>query len=190
MPSSSATAPPSPIGLLSASLRRERERMGLSISELAKRAGIAKSTLSQLEAGVGNPSLETLWTLAMALDVQVTRLIAQPKTRVQVIRANEGATVASEQAHYAATLLAVCPIGVQRDLYRLAVEPGAPRLSEPHPPGTIEHVVLCRGRAQLGPIDHPVELSAGDYASYSADQPHMFEALEAGTTAIMLIEHT
>ncbi|QGL76739.1 helix-turn-helix domain-containing protein [Stenotrophomonas maltophilia] len=190
MASTSQAAQPSPIGLLSASLKRERERQGLSVSELAKRAGIAKSTLSQLEAGTGNPSLETLWALAMALDVQVTRLIGQQRSHVKVIRADEGPTVASEQAHYTATLLAVCPAGVQRDLYRLAVEPGAPRLSEPHPPGTIEHVVLCRGRARLGPAGHLVELSAGDYATYSADEAHMFEALEAGTTAVMLIEHT
>ena len=45
-----------PIGLLSAAIRRERERLNLSVTELAKRAGIAKSTLSQLEAGSGNPS--------------------------------------------------------------------------------------------------------------------------------------
>lgn len=179
----------SPIGLLSASLRRERERLGLSVSELAKRAGVAKSTLSQLEAAVGNPSLETLWALAMALDIQVTRLIAQPDSQVRVIRAGEGATVASAQANYTATLLAVCPAGMQRDIYRLAVEPGAPRLSEPHQPGTIEHVVLCRGRARLGPVGHPVELSAGDYARYSADEAHMFEALDPGTAAVMLIEH-
>ncbi|MCG8155404.1 hypothetical protein JMY81_12275 [Brenneria goodwinii] len=98
--------------------------------------------------------------------------------------------MASEQAHYVVTLLAVCPAGVQRDLYRLAVEPGTPRLSDPHLPGTIEHVLLCCGRARLGPVGHTVELSAGDYASYSADEAHMFEALEAGTTAVILIEHT
>ena len=39
---------------LAAAIRRERERVGLSLSELAKRAGVAKSTLSQLEAGTGN----------------------------------------------------------------------------------------------------------------------------------------
>ena len=41
-----------PIGLLSAAIRRERERVNLSVTELAKRAGIAKSTLSQLEAAI------------------------------------------------------------------------------------------------------------------------------------------
>ena len=51
------------------SLRRERRRTGLSLSEVARRAGLSKSTLSQLESGAGNPSLETLWALAVTLDV-------------------------------------------------------------------------------------------------------------------------
>lgn len=179
----------SPIDLLAAALRRERERLGLSVSELAKRARIAKSTLSQLEAGSGNPSLETLWALATALGVQVTRLIAEPAGHVHVIRANEGAALASAQANYAATLLAVCPAGMQRDLYRLAAQPGQARTSDSHLPGTVEHVVLCSGRALVGPADRPVELAPGDYARYAADARHVFEALEPHTTAVLLIEH-
>ena len=52
-----------PISVIAKSLVRERARTGLSRAEVARRAGIAKSTLSQLESGNGNPSLETLWSL-------------------------------------------------------------------------------------------------------------------------------
>ena len=55
--------PAPPLATIAAALRRERERVGISIAELARRAGVAKSTLSQLEAGTGNPSIETLWSL-------------------------------------------------------------------------------------------------------------------------------
>ena len=41
-------------------LRREREAAGVSVSELARRAGVSKATVSQLEGGSGNPSVETL----------------------------------------------------------------------------------------------------------------------------------
>jgi quercetin dioxygenase-like cupin family protein len=34
-----------------------------------------------------------------------------------------------------------------------------------------------------------VELAAGDYIAYPADVPHVFEALEPGTTGIILQEH-
>lgn len=177
-----------PIMLLAQALRRERERLAVSVTELAKRAGIAKSTLSQLENGVGNPGLETLWALAMALDVPVSRLIAQPRQPVQVIRAGEGTPLASGQANYQATLLASCPPGVQRDIYRLAVQPGQAKVSAAHQPGTLEHVILCSGRAKVGPQDAWEELAAGDYISYPADEPHLFEALEDNTQAVMLIE--
>lgn len=44
-----------PISVIAKSLVRERARTGLSLAEVARRAGIAKSTLSQLESGNGNP---------------------------------------------------------------------------------------------------------------------------------------
>ena len=67
-----------PLDRIAASIRSERERTGLSLSELARSAGIAKSTLSQLESGAGNPSLETLWALSVALDVPFSRLVDHP----------------------------------------------------------------------------------------------------------------
>src|SRR2546421_12138311 len=116
--------PGAPLDLIAASIRREREHCGLSLSELAKQAGIAKSTLSQLESGVGNPSVETLWALGVALDVPFSRLVDPPAAPVQVIRAADRAGVWSEQAHFVGTLLAACPPGARRDIYVVAMEPG------------------------------------------------------------------
>ena len=67
--------PAPPLAVIAAALRRERDRAGISQTELARRAGLAKSTLSQLEAGPGNPSIETLWALGVALGVPFSRLI-------------------------------------------------------------------------------------------------------------------
>ncbi|GAA2606954.1 XRE family transcriptional regulator [Actinomadura fulvescens] len=178
-----------PLDLIAASIRRERERAGLSQTELARRAGIAKSTMSQLESGAGNPSVETLWALGVALGVPFSRLVEPPRRNVQVIRAGEGPVTHSEQADYAATLLASCPPNARRDLYRLDVRPGEPRISAPHMPGTSEHLVLGTGRALAGPTEEPVELGPGDYVSYPGDAPHIFRALEPGTTAVIVMEH-
>ncbi|CAN3983976.1 Putative DNA-binding protein [Kitasatospora purpeofusca] len=177
------------IGLISASIRRERERAGLSMAELARRAGIAKSTLSQLESGVGNPSVETLWALGVALDVPFSRLVDPPRPVVRVVRAGEGPVTHSERADYAATLLASCPPNARRDIYRIEAEPGETRASDPHMPGTVEHVLLGAGRALAGPAGAPVELGPGDYVSYPGDAPHVFRALAPGTLAVIVMEH-
>ena len=58
-----------------AGLRHERERQGLSLSDLAERTGIDRATISKLETGkLANPTIGTLrtyaklcgWTLARA----------------------------------------------------------------------------------------------------------------------------
>ena len=178
-----------PREIIARSLRRERERVGLSLSELGKRAGVAKSTLSQLESGAGNPSIETLWALSLALDIPFSRLVDPPRTPVQVIRRGEGPAVRSEQAEYRTALLSASPPHARRDIYLVTSEPGSRRVSDPHAPGVVEHVVLCTGRALVGPAEAPVELLPGDFMSYPGDLPHVFEALEAGTTASLVSEH-
>ncbi|MGW5267470.1 helix-turn-helix domain-containing protein [Rhodococcus sp. NPDC003994] len=177
-----------PIAAIAASLVRERRRTGLSLAEVARRAGIAKSTLSQLESGTGNPSVETLWALSVTLDVPFARLVEPTRQEVRLVRRGEGPAIASDAAEYSATLLTSCPPNARRDVYLIAADPGSPRLSDPHMHGVVEHVVLGTGRARLGPVDDPVELLPGDYLSYPGDVPHVFEALEPGTTATMITE--
>ncbi|HEX6421272.1 MAG TPA: XRE family transcriptional regulator, partial [Acidimicrobiales bacterium] len=178
-----------PLDVIAASLRQERTRAGLSLTEVARRAGVAKSTLSQLESGAGNPSVETLWALCVALDIPISRLLEPPRAHVQVLRAGEGPAVWSEQAEYQATLVASCPPNARRDIYRIAAEPGRARRSEPHMPGVVEHVVIGTGRALVGLADDPVEVGPGDYVAYPGDVAHVFEALQPGTSAVLVSEH-
>ena len=188
-PSANAASEKAPLEVIAASLRRERRRTGLSLTEVARRAGIAKSTLSQLESGTGNPSVETLWAICVALDVPFSRLVDPPRPLTHVIRADEGPTIAAAEADYRATLLASCPPGARHDVYRIEAGPGQARASEPHMPGVVEHVVLSTGRALIGVADEPVELAPGDYIRYPGDVAHVFEALEPGTLAVLLSEH-
>ncbi|MFF5625987.1 XRE family transcriptional regulator [Microbacterium sp. LWH10-1.2] len=169
-------------------LRREREAAGISVSELARRAGVSKATVSQLESGAGNPSVETLWALGVALGVPFAVLVDQQSHAPTLIRADDLAGVPSSAAAYSATLLSASPPGARRDIYLIKAEPGDARRSDPHHPGTIEHVVLMTGRAQVGPADDPVLLNPGDYLTYPGDAPHVFEAVAAGTSAVLISE--
>lgn len=178
-----------PLKAIAAAIKRHREAAGLSLTEAARRAQIAKSTLSQLESGVGNPGVETLWALALALEVSFTDLVDPPRAGVVVVRADEGEPVRAEHSDYAVTLLSKAPAGTRRDVYRLAAGPGPARESEPHSPGVIEHVILTAGSANAGPTGSPLTLRPGDYISYPGDAPHVFEALEEATTAVLIQEH-
>lgn len=179
----------SPVVYVGRTVRRERTRIGLSLSELARRAGLAKSTLSQLESGCGNPSIETLWALSTVLGVAFSSLIVPPEPAVQLLRAGDGAGARAENAEYSVTLLSPGRRDAERDLYRLLAQPGADRLSEPHAPGTVEHVIIMTGCAIVGPTHEFIELNPGDYLRYPGDVPHLFRALKPDTTAVMVLEN-
>lgn len=73
MPRPRTTLPADP---LAARLRAECNRRGWSLGELAKRAGVSRTTLHHLERSrTGRPQIETLRKIAVALDLPVETLL-------------------------------------------------------------------------------------------------------------------
>jgi transcriptional regulator with XRE-family HTH domain len=175
-----------PVNTVAANLRRLRAERGMSTVALAKQSGVARATLAQLEAGRGNPTLETLYALANTLGVGLGDVIAPaPDTDVEVVRAGEGPRVAGVAVRGRLVARARARGGLE--LYELALRPARRQLSQPHPAGVVEHLLVHSGRARVGPENAPVELGPGDYARYAADVPHVYEALEP-VGATLLIE--
>ena len=59
-------------------VRRERQKAGLSLAQLAEATGLTKAYLVRLENQAGNPSLEVLAQIADALDVTIADLVNAP----------------------------------------------------------------------------------------------------------------
>ncbi|RWR31897.1 helix-turn-helix domain-containing protein [Sinirhodobacter populi] len=178
----------SPNTIIAAAIRRERELAQLTLSALAAKAGLAKSTLSQLEAGKGNPNVETLWAIANALGIPFSSLFESASSHSALIRAAEGVSLSAGQSDFATVLLDKCPPDRRRDLYRVELKPGSVRKSEPHPRGTVEHAFLCSGRMRLGPVDEATEIGPGDYYRYSGDVAHSYEALDGEVLLLLVMD--
>ncbi len=170
-------------------LRRHRGRARLSLSELAAAAGVAKSTLSHIEAGRANPSMETLWSVATALGLPFAELVSPHAPEVRVLRAGEGVRVDSAGAPFLVRLLAATGRRGPSEVYAIACEPGAARRADPHPPGVREHLLVTAGRMEAGPLDAPAVLGPGDLATFAADVPHAYRALEGGTAAVLVMDY-
>ena len=68
----------SPASRIATNLRALRTARDLSIVTLAKDSGVARATLTKLEAGAGNPTIDTLYALADTLGVALGDLIGEP----------------------------------------------------------------------------------------------------------------
>ncbi|MCA9801539.1 MAG: response regulator [Cyanobacteria bacterium HKST-UBA02] len=65
------------LNALSKTIRKRREELGLSQTELAERAGLHRTYICNIERGTQNLSLESLNNIARSLDIPVARLIGE-----------------------------------------------------------------------------------------------------------------
>ena len=166
-------------------LRAERK---LTLAELAERAGVSTSYLSQVERDKTTPSLATLTALAAALDVQVRYFFEttteaaflirsrDPVRPADANRSNNGALSGVEAA------LSVRLVGVSEQplvpsgrtrlvVTRLHIPPGGTSGELHSFPGEGFLYVLAGSiRVDLGGESY--SLSAGDSLHYDAAQPH------------------
>lgn len=175
-------------GVLAANLRRLRAERGITAVELARRAGSSRATLSQVEAGEGNPTLDTLYALATALDASLSDLIAPPPAPEppRLVRAGEGVRVRGTAVE-AWLLDTVTGPQCATEVYDLRLRGTRRQVSEGHPPGTREHLHLYAGSALVGPVDEPVELAAGDFVTFDATGDHVYRRLGGSVSGLLVI---
>lgn len=162
--------------ILARNLRSLRKERGISLTGLAERAGISKSTLSSLEAGEANPTISTLWALADALGVPFGLLVSEREAEVAEAGVNVRLIEQSE--------------GEPRiEVYLMQLEPGGKREATPHAPGVIERVFVINGRMLVGPLNSSSLLKAGEMLSFEADQPHVYIALDEPASALVTVEY-
>lgn len=177
------------VSLVGGNVRRLRERAGLSLRELATRAAVSTSTLSNLEAAMGNPGVETLVAIAGALGVPFSELVLPHEPDVQIQRADEGVVVEAAGADFNSRLLVAASGRSVTEVYEATMEPPTLYTGEPHLPGVTESVIVMRGRMRVGPVDAAVELAPGDRATFAADQPHTYQALAPHTRVILVLSY-
>lgn len=98
--------------LFGTAIKSKRSELGISQEELADRAGLHRTYISDVERGVRNPSLESIEKLAVALDLSVSRLFRRAKDGGDGVPALEILLVEDEPADVELTMRAFRKAGV------------------------------------------------------------------------------
>lgn len=170
--------------LVARNIRRFRQERQLSLGELARRAGLSKQTLSKIEQGGGNPTLDTLEAIAGALQVTVRRLVTQWGTPLFVQRGGSATWEGDAEDWSVRAMDQVYGSGyVRTSILRLRRSPAAHRRSFGEgTPGTLHHVYVIDGEVRAGPIKDLVVLMAGDFARFPGDARHEVQCLSETAT--------
>ncbi len=167
----------------------------MTLSALAEQAGVAKSTVSLIERGQGNPSIDTVWALASALGVPFTSLFHDepPADDVSVVREDDGSVIAVESAGLEEGLVVRHMLtrtgGALIEIYTLVLDEGAVRHAEAHVAGLFEHITVAAGKLEISSDSFEETLDQGDLISFRADRPHTYRVLEGPVRLVSVHEY-
>ncbi|HLK76552.1 MAG TPA: XRE family transcriptional regulator [Streptosporangiaceae bacterium] len=178
--------------VIAANLHRLRTARRMSLATLAARADVAKATLANLEQGRGNPTIETLWSLALGLGVAFSDLLEdQRETSTMLVRAQQGARVhgSTPGGQLDLRLLDRIERGGLVEVFDMFLPARTEHLGTPHGGGVVERVFVHSGTIEVGPVSEPLTLGPGDYARYGADRAHVYRSADADCHGTLLVAY-
>jgi transcriptional regulator with XRE-family HTH domain len=168
-------------------LRVIRSRRRQTLREVAERAGLSESFLSQVERGRASASIASLRRIADALGVAISDLFQPAEaSRPRVLRRDDRPSLAFG-------ILGRKLLLTPRPLHHLEVfvgelDPEGSTGAEQYAHGDSEELfVVIRGTVQLELGDERFELEAGDSIDYRSTVPHRISNLGDDVAEVMWI---
>ena len=146
-------------------LRRLREQREMTLTAVAAKTGISKSTLSRLESGQRKPSLELLLPLANAYHLPLDELVGAPAVgdpRVRTRPKTRNGRV-------------VYPLTEQSSgmaVWKVVIPPERERKLRTH--AGYEWLYVLSGQMRLILAEHDITMGPGEVAEFDTSLPHWF----------------
>ncbi|WP_371811890.1 MULTISPECIES: helix-turn-helix domain-containing protein [Micrococcaceae] len=148
-------------------LRAARQRLNWTLEELAERAGMSVSTLSRLESGKRQSSLELLLPLTRQLGISIDELVRErapdPRVRRQAYRRN------------GILIVPLAPESSPVHTYKMTYPPRKKAPEQGVHPG-FEWLYVVSGKIQLLLGDEELVLASGEAAEFDTTIPHSVSA--------------
>ncbi|BCQ53195.1 helix-turn-helix domain-containing protein [Burkholderia gladioli] len=172
-------------------LKLLRKQLGLSLQDLAERAGLTKSYLSKVERGLSTPSVAVAMQLATALHVEVGQLFAsdEDEKAITVVRADERIRMGggSEDGASAGYEVIAAEAGRKRLLPFMLQPRHDFSSSEFREHAGEEFLFVHSGRIEIDFASQKVTLGTGDAVYFNAQVPHRIRSLGARTAQVLLV---
>jgi transcriptional regulator with XRE-family HTH domain len=156
---------------LGARLRATRKRQRMTLKEVATKAGISESFLSQIERGLAGASVATLQHVSAALGIMVADLFDPEEVlRPRVVRHERRSMMNFGGARN--YLLTPRPLG-NVEVFWTELDPDQSTSETPFTHGDSEEVVVVMtGEVEVTVADGHYHLRTGDSITYSSAVPH------------------
>jgi transcriptional regulator with XRE-family HTH domain len=148
-------------------VRERRNELGLSLRDLGDLAGVTASFLSQVENDQVSPSLNTLQSIAKALNVPMFSLLNDTPSG-KIVRAKERRTILFEDPKISYDLLTP-DLTRQMMAYLIRIQAHSNRVAQTLSRSTEQWMHVLAGTMRIVIGDEIYELETGDTVYYEGD---------------------
>ena len=175
--------------IIGENLGRIRRERNLSLGQLSAASGVSKVMLSQIEKGAGNPSINTVWKIADALQLPYTALLERSIEGGEVISLKD--IPVQKLDHDQGDLRCYYHHTGDRnfELFRMTVQPGGVNDSQGHGERTDEYICVLKGTLAITLDDGEHVLKEGDAIRFHSDKKHSYHNTGKGTLQLMIINY-
>lgn len=161
---------------IGAVIRTERQKMGLSLEEAARKTGVSKAMLGQIERDESSPTISTVWKISAGLRIPMATLLAQNKsTDYRVTKLSDVVPVPGRNGHIRVyNIFPFDPMTAFDYLY-IELDPHIYYPSTGHPNAIEEYVVVTSGKLNMHIAGKVYPMEAGDSITFAGNEEHGYE---------------
>jgi XRE family transcriptional regulator, regulator of sulfur utilization len=170
-------------------LKNLRNKRKMTLDNLSAKSGVSKSVLSKIESEQANPTVTTLWRLAVALEVPIEVLLQSDTDdrELVVLNPHQIPQVSGKDRRCKLNVLGPSELAGSVEWLELDMAAGGRLESDPHAEGAMEHLTVIEGTLQVESGGLVRDLGVGHVARYPADAPHAIRNLTDTRARGMLV---
>jgi transcriptional regulator with XRE-family HTH domain len=181
----SGPAPAGPELQLGPRIRALRQARNITLRELAGRAGVTESFLSQVEREVTSPSIASVQKIARGLDLAIAELFTEEVPHGRLVRRGDRRRIAYPGLGAVDEFL-TSGLDGRMQVILSTIEPGGGTGDEAYAHESDEEVVIVlSGTLELWVQDERYVLEAGDTVTYSSRLKHRNRNIGTGTAVVL-----
>lgn len=168
-------------------IRAERQKMSISLDEAARRTGVSKAMLGQIEREESSPTLSTVWKISAGLHIPMATLLAPGRTTEYTVNKLQDVPHVSEYDNRIRVynVFPFDPVTGFDYLY-IEIDPHTHYPSTGHPNAVEEYVVVTSGRLDMHIAGKLYVMESGDSITFAGNENHAYE----NTSEELTIIHT
>lgn len=155
-------------------MKEIRSAKGLSLEEVTKLTGVSKAMLGQIERGISNPTVSTLWKIATGLKVSFSFFLEDEKSEVEFVEKSSIEPIQEETGQMKLYPFFPYQPGKNFEVFQIELSAGSKHCSLPHSQGVEEYIFVLEGELVIEIADSFYSLNSSSSLRFDGGVPHVY----------------